>query len=65
MLKTVWRIILIVFGLAVVFLAVNFFVARKAALDRFAFYEAIAKSVDTTFGRISFIDSAEIICIMN
>ncbi len=37
-------------------LAVCFFVTRKKALDRFATYEARAKSVDTSFGKIAYID---------
>ena len=57
--RKIRMIVLTVLGVAVIALAINFFVTRKAAIDRFAVYENMAKSVDTSYGRISFIDEGE------
>ena len=57
--RRIRRIVLTVLGLAVIALAINFFATRKAALDRFAYYENLAVSVDTSYGRIGYIDEGE------
>ncbi len=51
--------LLIFFCIVFLILAVNYFMTKKNALDRFAAYENRAESVDTSYGRISFIDEGE------
>ena len=53
------KIVLCILGIVVVALAIDFIVVRKTALDRFAVYEAEAKSIDSLYGKISFIDEGE------
>ncbi|MBO7486239.1 MAG: alpha/beta fold hydrolase [Spirochaetaceae bacterium] len=47
---------LCIVGIIVLALAINFIAVRKTALDRFAVYEAKAKTIDTSYGQISYID---------
>lgn len=42
--------------MVVIVLAVNFLVVRKAAIERFRSYESRTECVDTSFGRVTFID---------
>ncbi len=48
-----------ILGFVVLALAVDFIVVRKIALDRFATYKAKAKTVNTSYGKISYIDEGE------
>ena len=57
--RRIRMIVLTVLSLVVVYLVINFLATRKEALKRFAFYENIAESVDTSYGKISFIDEGE------
>ena len=52
-------IALCILGFVVLALAVDFIVVRKIALDRFATYIAKAKTVNTSYGKISYIDEGE------
>ncbi len=45
-----------ILGIVVVALTIDFFVIRKTALDRFAVYEAKAKTINSSYGKISYID---------
>ncbi len=57
--KRIRRMILIALGIAAAVLAVDFFTVRNQALKRFAVYQAKAKSITTSFGKISYIDEGE------
>ena len=50
------KIVIIILGVGIVALTVDFFVVRKIAMNRFATYEAKAKSVKTSYGKMSYID---------
>ncbi len=52
-------IALCIVGIIVLGLAIDFFVVRKIAMDRFAVYEAKAKSINSSYGMISYIDEGE------
>ena len=52
-------IALCILGIIVLALAVDFILVRKTALDRFAVYEAKAQSINTSCGKISYIDEGE------
>ena len=47
---------LIILGIGIVVLTIDFFIVRKIAMDRFSIYEAKAKSVTTSYGKMSYID---------
>ena len=49
-------IALCILGIIVLALAVDFILVRKTALDRFAVYEAKAQSINSSYGKISYID---------
>ena len=57
--KKMRLIILILLSAVLIFLAADFFLTRRTALNRFAKYENMARSVDTTYGKISYIDKGE------
>ena len=57
--KRMRLIILILLSAVLIFLAADFFLTRRTALNRFAKYENMARSVDTTYGKISYIDKGE------
>ena len=57
--KKITMIVLCILGVIVLALAIDFIVVRKEALDRFAGYEAKAKSINSSFGKISYIDEGE------
>ena len=46
----------IILGIGIVVLTIDFFIVRKIAMDRFSIYEAKAKSVTTSYGKMSYID---------
>ncbi len=52
-------IILCILGIAVLALTIDFLSVRKAALERFSSYEAKAKSINSSYGKISYIDEGE------
>ena len=54
--KRIRVMILIVLGIAAAVLAVDFFTVRNKALERFAVYRSKAKRVDSSFGKIAYID---------
>lgn len=45
-----------ILGIGIVGLTIDFFIVRKIAMDRFSTYEAKAKSVTTSYGKMSYID---------
>ena len=49
-------IALCILGIIVLVLAIDFIVIRNEARDRFVVYEAKAKSIDCSYGKISYID---------
>ena len=51
--------VLIILCILVVALLADFIIVRKIALDRFAKYEAKAESVETSFGKVSYIDEGD------
>ena len=57
--KRTKMITLTIASIVLLALATDFLMVRKAALNRFAGYEAKAKSIDTSYGKISFIDEGE------
>ena len=57
--KTVRNIILILVVIAVIASGVDFAIVRHKSLERFETYEAMAESVVTSYGRISYIDEGE------
>lgn len=52
-------VIACILGIIVLALAIDFFAIRKIALDRFAAYEAKAKTINSSYGKISYIDEGE------
>lgn len=57
--KKIKMLALCIVGFIVLGFAVDFFVVRKIAMDRFAVYEAKAKSINSSYGMISYIDEGE------
>ena len=57
--KTVRNIILILVLIAVIASVLDFAIVRHKSLERFETYEAMADSVVTSYGRISYIDEGE------
>lgn len=53
------RIVLCIALMIILALAIDFTAVRKASLDRFAAYEAKAKTINTSYGKISYIDEGE------
>ena len=53
------RVILIILSVIIVVLVTWFFIVRSEALKRFAAYEAMAESVHTSYGKISYIDKGK------
>ena len=54
--KKILMTALCILGVIVLALAMDYYKVRKTALDRFASYEARARSITTSFGRMSYID---------
>ncbi|MCR5249707.1 MAG: alpha/beta hydrolase [Lachnospiraceae bacterium] len=50
---------LCIFGIIVLAFAADFIMVRKIALDRFSVYEEKAKTINTSHGKISYIDEGE------
>ncbi len=50
------RVLIIILAVIVIVLVTWFFIVRSEALKRFAAYEAMAESVDTSYGKVSYID---------
>ncbi|MBP5422064.1 MAG: hypothetical protein J6Y78_06470, partial [Paludibacteraceae bacterium] len=57
--KKIKMLALCIVGFIVLGFAIDFFVVRKIAMDRFAVYEAKAKSINSSYGMISYIDEGE------
>ena len=57
--KKIKMLALCIVGFIVLGFAIDFFVVRKTAMDRFAVYEAKAKSINSSYGMISYIDEGE------
>lgn len=57
--KKIKMLALCIVGFIVLGFAIDFFVVRKTAMDRFAVYEAKAKSINSSYGIISYIDEGE------
>ena len=57
--KKIIMIVLCILGIIILALTIDFFVVRKIALDRFAGYKAKAKTVNSSYGKISYIDEGE------
>ena len=57
--KKIKMLALCIVGFIVLVFAIDFFVVRKTAMDRFAVYEAKAKSINSSYGMISYIDEGE------
>lgn len=57
--KKVMLNILVVFLIAVIVTTVCFWRTEKTAKERFAWYEAKAESVETSYGRVTYIDEGE------
>ena len=53
------RVFLIILSVILIALAADFLIVRHIALKRFEKYEAMAQSVDTSYGKISYIDKGE------
>ena len=45
-----------ILGIIVLALTIDFIVVRKIAMDRFAVYEAKAKTINSSYGKVSYID---------
>ena len=54
--KKILMTALCILGVIVLALAMDYYKVRKTALDRFASYEARARSITTSFGKMSYID---------
>ena len=57
--KKIKMLALCIVGFIVLVFAIVFFEVRKTAMDRFAVYEAKAKSINSSYGMISYIDEGE------
>ena len=57
--KKIIMIVLCILGIIFLALTIDFFVVRKIALDRFAGYKAKAKTINSSYGKISYIDDGE------
>ena len=57
--KKIKMLTLCIVGFIVLGFAIDFFEVRKIAMDRFAVYEAKAKSINSSYGMISYIDEGE------
>ena len=57
--KKIKMLALCIVGFILLGFAIDFFVVRKTAMDRFAVYEAKAKSINSSYGMISYIDEGE------
>lgn len=57
--KKIKMLALCIVGFIVLVFAIDFFEVRKTAMDRFAVYEAKAKSINSSYGMISYIDEGE------
>ena len=53
------RMVAIILIILILALGVDFIIIRHRALKRFAVYEAKAKTVNTSYGRISYIDEGK------
>ena len=53
------KMIFLILGIIVFALAIDFIAVRKIATDRFAVYETKAKTMNSSYGKISFIDEGE------
>ena len=57
--KKIKMLALCIVGFIVLVFAIDFFEVRKTAMDRFAVYEAKAKSINSSYGMISYIDEGK------
>ena len=53
------KVFLIILSVILIALAVDFLIVRHIAMKRFSEYEAMAESVDTSYGKISYIDKGK------
>ena len=57
--KKIKMIVLCILGIIALVLAIDFIVVRKTAVDRFTVYKAKAKSINSSYGKISYIDEGK------